>query len=333
MTAARIRSGRLHRRPMTVALVNNMPDAAFTNTEDQFRDAVAAAGGPVQFELYTIKEIPRSEQVQPAIKARYRGIDELWTRPPDALILTGTEPTRNRMQDEPSWPHLVSLLEWASETVPSVLLSCLSAHAGILLFDGIERQSRPSKCSGVFPGLVRDPRDPLSGGLPERVWMPHSRLNEIPEDALLDAGYRIVVGSDRGTGSGSSEAHAGWAVAARVCGSSLFVLCQSHPEYGTLSLLREYRRDVRRWLCDGRSGAYPRLPEGYLEPEAVASVERFAQRTAAAGGDTRALWETFPFHEVAATVQNTWAAAAATLYANWLDEARRAVRPPLRVAA
>jgi hypothetical protein len=40
--------------------------------------------------------------------------------------------------------------------------------------------------------------------------------------------------------------------------------------------------------------------------------------------DPRELWPTFPFDEVAATVENRWAPVSATLYANWLRLARTA---------
>ena len=38
--------------------------------------------------------------------------------------------------------------------------------------------------------------------------------------------------------------------------------------------------------------------------------------------DPRDLWTSFPFEDVAATVENTWASPSATLYANWLRMAR-----------
>jgi homoserine O-succinyltransferase len=304
-------------RPVTVALVNNMPDSAFVDTEDQFRHATATPeGGEVELELYTITDIPRSHEIGSVIDARYHGLDELWANPPDALIVTGTEPTQMQMVYEPYWPYLARLLEWAAAEVPTVLLSCLASHASILLFDGIERVQRPRKCSGVFRGVVTDPDDLLAVGLPHEVVMPHSRLNEVPEDVLVDAGYRIVVG-----GPGSS---AGWAVAARQCGDALFVLCQGHPEYSTLSLLREYRRDVRRFLFGRGTLPYPRLPDGYLSPLAVHRLERFAARACRPGGDPRDLWAEFPYHEVAAGVQNTWAASSAALYTNWIRFARSA---------
>jgi homoserine O-succinyltransferase/O-acetyltransferase len=304
-------------RPITVALVNNMPDSAFVDTENQFRRAAEGPDGTqINFEMYTITEIPRSEAIAEVIESRYQGLDQLWGQPPDALIVTGTEPTQVQLCYEPYWPYLARLLEWAAVSVPTTLLSCLASHASTLLFDGIERVPRTTKCSGVFHGEVENPYDPLAFGLPDTVPFPHSRVNDVPEEALINAGYRIVVGS------GSSGA--GWAVATRQRGDGLFVLCQGHPEYGTLSLLREYRRDVRRSLFGRGAVPYPRLPEGYLSPDAVAMLEDFARRAAVRHADPRALWSRFPFDEVAASVDNTWATPSATLYANWLSLAMAA---------
>ncbi|MGB8879307.1 MAG: homoserine O-succinyltransferase, partial [Solirubrobacteraceae bacterium] len=308
---------------ITVALVNNMPDSAFLDTENQFRGAALGANGAgIEFELYTIKEIPRSEKVAALIEERYRGLDELWARPPDALIVTGTEPTQVQLRFEPYWPYLARLLEWAAGHVQTTLLSCLASHATLLLFDGIERRQRPVKLSGVYGGTVSDPLDPLAAGLPDVVPIPHSRVNDVPEAALIDAGYRMVVGCS----------DAGWSVAAREQGDALFVLCQGHPEYGTLSLLCEYRRDVRRSLFGRGAVPYPRLPDGYLGEEAVEILTKFERRASATDMDPRQLWPTFPFEEVAATVENTWAPISATLYANWLQLARTAAAERARDA-
>ncbi len=305
---------------MTVALVNNMPDSAFLDTEEQFRATVGAgpAGAAVALELYTITEIPRSDAVAAHIRERYGGLNELWPRVPDALIVTGTEPAQVQLPYEPYWPYLARLLEWAAASVPTVLLSCLAAHASVLLFDGIERRPRAVKCSGIYPGAVAEPRDPLADGLPDLVTVPHSRVNDVAEADLLDAGYRIVIGA------GDSDSDLGWSVAARTCGESEFVLCQGHPEYATVSLLREYRRDVRRCLFGRGAVPYPPVPEGYLDPESVARLQEFAGRAAAPGANPRALWAAFPYEEVAAGVPNTWTAAASTLYGNWLRLARHA---------
>lgn len=302
-------------RPLTVALVNNMPDGAFVATEEQFRSLVSAGGPFVDLELYTIDEIPRSCLISETIAARYRTLDDLWDRPPDVLIVTGTEPKRDDLRDEPYWSRLVDLLEWASSCVPAVLLSCLASHASALLFDGIERRRRPVKCSGVFPGRIVTRGHPLAIGLPDELPVPHSRVNEIPEPALTESGYRIVV-ADGGA--------AGWSVATRAQGRSLFVLCQGHPEYDTLSLLREYRRDVRRYLNAPGAYTYPCLPHGYLDVPATAMLERFAALATAGTHDPQELCAALPYREVAETVQNTWRDGSLTMYANLLGLARTA---------
>ena len=92
------------RRPRSIALalVNNMPDSAFVETEEQFRQVTACAPNGARIDLYTITEIPRSESVTSVIQARYRGLDDLRAHPPDALIVTGTEPKRDRLDHDPT---------------------------------------------------------------------------------------------------------------------------------------------------------------------------------------------------------------------------------------
>ena len=246
-----------------VALVNNMPDSAFVETEEQFRQVTACAPNGARIDLYTITEIPRSEAVTSVIQARYRGLDELWAHPPDALIVTGTEPKCDRLDHEPYWPQLARLMEWAANSVPTTLLSCLAPTRSLCCSTGL------SAC-----GAIRSAAACSKGSLPTAdICLPEDsetgsgtpfRLNGVPEAELVRAGYEIVIGS--------GPSRAGWAVATCQRGNGQFVLCQGHPEYGALSLLREYRRDVRRSLLGTDARPYPRLPEGYLAPEAAASL-------------------------------------------------------------
>jgi len=297
---------------MIVALVNNMPDSAFIETEEQIRSLTApsSAGENVELALYTITEIPRSDAIASVIQSRYRGLDQLWTHAPDALIVTGTEPGQAQLPYEPYWPYLAHLLEWAASSVPTTMLSCLAAHASVLLFDGIERVPRRVKCSGVYESPVENPTEPLVAGLPASVPIPHSRMNDVPEAAMIQAGYEIIIGSE--------HADVGWAVATRKRGDGRFVLCQGHTEYGTLSLLREYRRDVRRYLFGRGAVSYPRVPESYFGPDAVATLNGFERRATTWNVDPLKLWESFPYEKVVADVHNSWAQASSAFYANWL---------------
>jgi homoserine O-succinyltransferase/O-acetyltransferase len=295
---------------ITVAIVNNMPDAAFVDTEAQFRRALSGYPEPLQLELYTMAGVMRSDDVAGEIRSRYRALDELWDNPPDALIITGTEPAQAQLPFEPYWPYLARLLEWAAESVPTTMLSCLAAHASVLMFDGIKRVPRKVKISGVFAGVLSDPDEPLASNLEDRVPVPHSRINDVPEQALLEAGYHVLIGA----GSGDQ----GWSVATRKQGDSMFVLCQGHPEYSTESLLKEYRRDVRRALFGRGAVPYPVVPEGYIGADGLAVLEEFAERARQPATDPRELFATFPYERVAAGLNNTWADPGAQLYVNWL---------------
>src|SRR5208282_4568458 len=141
------------------------------------------------------------------------------------------------LRKEPYWEALADLIGWAEGTAASALLSCLAAHAAALLFDGIERHTLPVKCSGVFVQAIRK-RHPLTEGLGALVHIPHSRLNDLPSGLLQDDGYTNLIESPE----------MNWTVAVKDRGSCTFVLIQGHPEYSTSSLLREYRRDLQRFL-------------------------------------------------------------------------------------
>jgi homoserine O-succinyltransferase/O-acetyltransferase len=301
-------------RPIRIALVNNMPDAAFVDTEHQFQRAILAGGQsqPIEVGLYTMPGLSRDARVAGEIRSRYNGLDELWASNPDALIITGTEPVQTQLQYEPYWPDLSQLIQWATENVPTTLLSCLAAHASLLIFDGLERQPLPAKCSGVFEGAVEPPAGALANGLPPVVPVPHSRVNDIPEALLVDAGYSIVIGS--------GDSGAGWSVASRVQGASTFVLCQGHLEYSTESLLREYRRDLRRFLFSRGAVAYPNIPSGYLTPSVVDRLEQLkSELSAGQDADPLARYESFPYAEIEATLTNRWEQSSAIFYRSWLE--------------
>ena len=152
----------------TCALVNNMPDGAFGATERQFVGLLDAASGSESVVLtrHTMAGVPRGERIRARIAADYRPIDDIIANPPDLLVVTGSNPVESRIEDEPYWSDLRALLRWGSENVPAMVLSCLSAHAALAVFDGLERTTLPIKCTGVF-AQEADPTHPLAAGMPE----------------------------------------------------------------------------------------------------------------------------------------------------------------------
>jgi homoserine O-succinyltransferase/O-acetyltransferase len=287
--------------------VNNMPDGAFDATERQFLHLLEAGSGSelIDVRRYTVAGVPRGEAVAARIAEEYAPVATIRQQPPELLIVTGSNPVEERMEDEPYWDDLVELLTWGSEHVDSMLLSCLSAHAALTIFDGIERRRLDSKCTGVFPQHV-DMAHPLAKGLDPDIVLPHSRTSSVPQDVLRQAGYDIAISSES----------VGWSVATRGVGSSNVVLVQGHPEYDPSSLLREYHRDARRFVLHERNDL-PILPYHCVAPEDWSELKELHQAITGNQRDA-ALLASYPFLEVGARAPWPWDGVARTLYANWL---------------
>jgi homoserine O-succinyltransferase len=305
-----------------IGLVNNMPDTALRATEAQFRGLLEAAAldQTVKLRLSSFPELPRAGEAVEHIARTYWPIDELLAARPDALIVTGTEPRAARLTDEPYWQRFVELLAWAETHTAASVWSCLAAHAAVLSFDGIERERLTYKRCGVYQHSILAGH-PLLAGVNAPLPMPHSRWNELSPAALRAAGYTLLSWSDE-TGAD--------AFARRE--KSLLLFFQGHPEYEATTLLKEYRRDVGRYL-NGQQSRYPTLPCGYLSSEATVTLDAFKERALAQR--RAALIESFPFAAVAAEVRNTWHPAAVAIYRNWLAviaAARAATRAPETVS-
>ena len=174
-----------------------MPDGAFEATERQFVGLLDAGSGceTIEVSRHTMAGVPRGDRAADRIAEEYAPIGEIIENPPDLLIVTGSNPLEARIEDEPYWADLVALLSWGRDNVPSMLLSCLSAHAALAVFEGIERTRLTAKCTGVFPQQA-DPAHPLAAGLAAPIVLPHSRLNAVAESAVRAAGYRVALGSE-----------------------------------------------------------------------------------------------------------------------------------------
>ncbi len=291
----------------TCAFVNNMPDGAFVATEHQFLELLDAAAGTetIGVRRFTMAGVPRGERTSDRIAKEYSPLEEIWGAPPDLLIVTGSEPLAPAIEDEPYWSDLTQLLSWASGQVSSMLLSCLSAHAALVVFDGLTRTRLPAKCTGVFPQDA-DPGHPLATGLAPPIVLPHSRLNTVPTDLVRAAGYGVAL---------ESEA-TGWSVISKVVDRSNVVLVQGHPEYGPSSLLAEYYRDAKRYVYREREDI-PRLPIECAAGDDWVRLQLIQQRFVEGDRDP-ALVESFPLHEASGRANWPWRAAATRLYTNWL---------------
>ena len=231
---------------LTIGILNSMPEAAVRSTERQFGELLTEAAGsdiPLRLKWFSLR--PRDG---------YGSSHDLWaTHHLDGLIATGTEPRAAYLNEEPYWDAFTRTVEWATTHTTSAVWSCLGAHAAVLYLDGVQRRPFASEA----PRRLRHYQARASiryWPIPKPSWgVPHSRWNDLPLEALLSRGYRLLTCAD---GAGAD-------LFVKPCGTSLFVFFQGHPEYDARALMREYRRDVLRFLT-GERPDYPGLPANYF---------------------------------------------------------------------
>lgn len=288
-----------------IALVNNMPDGALEATESQFGSLLAAAAGalPVRLRHAWLPEVPRGPQALERLSRRYMPVETLLAEPPDGLIVTGMEPRAASLEEEPYWDRMVQVLEWARTHAVSSVWSCLAAHAVAQALYGVRRRRLPEKRFGVFEHRTRADH-PLMHGIGPTLLTPHSRWNDLPIEEVRQAGCEIL--------SASVESGADFFLCP---GRSLLICFQGHPEYDEAALLKEYRRDVGRFLR-AEQAAWPTLPQGYFAAAGLTALAQYRRR-AEATRDPGCFGD-FPMAELAAGIRASWRPAAIAIYRNWL---------------
>jgi homoserine O-succinyltransferase len=283
-----------------------MPDAALEDTEMQFFELLEAASGDVLVcvSLYSLPGVPRGERGQQHLSNFYSSTNELFGHRFDSMIMTGTEPKQANLRNEPYWSALASVLDWAENHTVSTILSCLAAHAGVLYSDGINRHPLSDKQCGVFVFNKSGSRQ-LTSGTEELIRFPHSRWNEVQADDLAACGYTVLTQSaDGGVDSFTKKKR-----------RSLFLHFQGHPEYDAHTLLKEYRRDIKRFVRAERE-TYPTMPKGYFDEASTRLVTEF--RDLVLSDRREELMEGFPEAVLVGSLRKTWRSSATAIYNNWL---------------
>ena len=308
--------------PLQIGLVNIMPDAAFLETERQFSGLVEGAAGrrPSRIHLFTLPEVVREGAAAIHAGTHYRSVEQLWPTRLDGLIVTGAEPRQPDLSQESYWPSLTRVIDWAEDNTASTIFSCLAAHAAVQHLDGVRKQRRPTKLTGVFD-CERVANHWSTDDIGTPIKTPHSRWGHVTETDLAAKGYQVLTRSEA-TGAN---------LFAKSFGSQ-FLFLQGHPEYAGDALQKEYRRDVRRFLT-GERDVYPSLPLNVFRPATEAKLELLALR-AKQTRDPGLLTEVSRLAKTRSGPSD-WAPGATQLYANWLRyllEQRRDLSRPVTQA-
>jgi homoserine O-succinyltransferase len=295
-------------RELHVGLLNMMPDAALGATERQFFRLIGQANQIAQFYVhpFTIPELKRGSEATAHIAQYYESFEQIREQGLDALIITGANVTQPDLSLEPFWKPLNKVVDWAYDNVTSTLCSCLATHAVLQFRYGQKRKPLGFKRWGVYPHRVVDRRHPLVNDVNTRFDVPHSRFNEITREQFEAARLHILVESEIGVHLAVSEDR------------FRLVFFQGHPEYDTVSLLKEYKREVTRYTL-GERPDYPPLVENYFPRKIQAILEEHAECVTAARrrGQTA---PDLPESVIAPALDNTWHDTAEAVIDNWIGK-------------
>ncbi|MCA9947617.1 MAG: homoserine O-succinyltransferase, partial [Anaerolineales bacterium] len=146
---------------------------------------------------------------------------------------------------------------------------------------------------------------PLLRHINTRFDVVHSRYNAITRAQLEAAGLAILV-----------EGEAGGVHMAVSPDQFRIVYFQGHPEYDFNSLLKEYKREVLRFIA-GEIDEYPPHPENYFPATAAAIADEY-QAIILASQEASTPIPPFPEAAIAQHLDNTWGDTGKALFNNWL---------------
>ena len=221
-------------RALHIGLLNMMPDSALEATERQFFRLIGRSNQVLQLYIhpFSIPSIKRGKKASEHIYKHYKTFDEIKDHGLDALIISGANVSHPDLEKAPFYKELRQVVDWSYDNVTSTLCSCLATHAVLEFMYSQKRTPNGKKHWGVFPHQVVDRTHPLVKGVNTRFDIPHSRFNGISEAQFKKAGAKVLATSSVGVHLAVSQ------------DQFRLVFFQGHPEYDSISLLKEFKREV-----------------------------------------------------------------------------------------
>ncbi len=292
-----------HIRELHIGLLNMMPDAALQATERQFFRLIGESNQIVQIYIhpFTLPELERSAETQAYVDKYYEPFEKLQEEGLDALIITGANVSQPNLELEPFWEPLKNVITWASDNVASTMCSCLATHAVMQMLYNQKRSAlEDGKLWGVYRHRITDRTHPLVRNMNTVFDVPHSRNNVISTEQFIEAGLTPLVTSE----------YAGTHIAVSKDGFRLICM-QGHPEYDTVSLLKEYQRDMKLFKT-GKLNAQPPKPEHYFTKQAIEILEEFET-----GPQSKDRISALNQH-LCGALENTWTDSGRSILASWI---------------
>lgn len=295
-------------RELHIGLLNMMPDAALKATEMQFFRLIGDSNPIAQFYVYpfTLDVLPRGSEAQAHIDAYYERFENIREQGLDALIITGANVIGPDLSNQSFWQPLKEIVDWAYENVTSTLCSCLATHAVMEFRYGQKRHPQKGKKWGVFSHQLTRQKHPLTVDINTTFDVPHSRWNEVYPEQFKEAGLLIL----------ATEQDDGCVHLATSEDGIRTVFFQGHPEYDTISLIKEFKREVLRFIS-GELDAFPPFPDNYFgtfEQAIFREYKYYLLQAMATGSEL----PEFPEDKVIPHLNNSWCDTADAVVGNWM---------------
>lgn len=223
-------------QPLTIALINIMPDKPVTET--QFCRLLAAGDRPVRVVL----ALPDGYEPQSAdpghVERFYRPWSAIDRRRLDGVVITGAPVEHLAYRAVRYWTGLTAILDWLTAAQVPAMHVCWAAMAALWHDHGVPKHGLDRKRFGVFSHVPLDLRSPVMRGVPLPLDMPVSRWAEIRlADLPVDGSVRpLALAPLAGVGLVEDPVR-----------NAVYLL--NHPEYDADTLSREYERDCARGVA------------------------------------------------------------------------------------
>jgi len=294
-------------RELHIGLLNMMPDAALAATERQFFRLIGESNPIAQFYVhpFTLDVLDRNDKAQAHIDEYYDTFEQIKQQGLDALIITGANVIGADLSNQVFWKPLIEVADWAHENVTSTLCSCLATHAVLEFRYAQKREPLTSKKWGVFPHSIKNQSHPLVSDINTRFDVPYSRWNNVSLEQFEVAGLKVLaLGDNDCVHLATSE------------DGFRTIFFQGHPEYDTISLLKEYKREVMLFI-EGQRADYPPFPVNYFGLKSSAILREYKSCLINGLKAKEALPE-FPEAMIISSLNNTWHDTAGAVIGNWV---------------
>lgn len=257
-------------RPLEVVILNLMP--LKEDTELQLLRSLANTPLQVNISFIRTGTYESKNVAQKHLERFYTTFEEIKHRRFDGMIITGAPVEKLDFEEVEYWEELTKIMDWSEKNVTSTLHICWGAQAGLYYRYGVHKFDLPKKLSGIYEHYPIHKKTPLVRGFDDTFYVPQSRYTGVSKEDIVANNQLEIVSESEETGPYLIIAEEG---------KNIFVT--GHPEYDTLTLDQEYKRDLDK-------GIDPEIPCNY-----------------------------YPDNDPTKKPIKSWRCHANTLYFNWLN--------------